>query len=351
MTKIEVNRVACDKVDSGELRLYTLTNSSGAEVRLIDVGAAIMGITVPDSRGKMADVALGYRNPGDYFYDGPASGKTVGRYANRIANGRFSIDGREYNLPLGNGSYSLHGGPEGFGNLVWDSKIKDNAVVFTLFSPDGDQGYPGNLIVQTIYKWSDDNELEITYAARTDAPTIVNLTNHCYFNLSGHDSGSVLDHELTIFAEKWLPTNEMQIPIGEMALVTGTPMDFTTAKTIGRDIDADFDALKIGHGYDHCWMVNGFETGAHLRIAAILADPHSGRRLEIITTQPAMQVYTGNWLDGCPTSKSGYKYRNRDCVAIECQGAPDAPNHPAFPSQRLDPEKDYLHKIIFSFKN
>ncbi len=354
MSKIEVSQVASTKAKGGKLTLYTMTNSSGAQVKLTDIGAAIVGITVPDKKGAMKDVALGYRNMDDYFYDGPASGKTVGRYANRIAKGRFTLDGKEYNLPINNGPNSLHGGPEGFSNLVWDSKTDGDKVVFNLSSPDGDEGYPGNLKAQVTYRWSDGNDLEITYKATTDAPTVINLTNHCYFNLSGHDAGSIHDHKLTIWAKNWLPTDETQIPTG-IAPVAGTPMDFTTAKAIGRDIAADFEALKIGVGYDHCWMADGYKTEGslieRLRKVALLEDPASGRSVEIYTTQPAAQVYTGNWLTGCPVSKSGYEYKNRDGVAIECQGAPDAPNQPALPSQRLDPGQEYSQQIVFSFRN
>jgi len=354
MSKIEVSQVASKMAKGGKLTLYTLTNASGAQVKLIDIGAAIVGITVPDKRGVMADVALGYRNLDDYFYDGPAMGKTVGRYANRIALGKFKIEDKEYNLPVNNGPNSLHGGPEGFGNQVWASKVDGDRVVFSLTSPDGDQGYPGNLTAEVTYCWSDNNDLEITYRATTDSPTVVNLTNHAYFNLSGHDAGSVLDHKLTLWASEWLPTTGSLIP-NAIASVKDTPMDFLQAKTIGRDIEQPFEALKIGVGYDHCWLGDGFKKegslASRLCKVALLEDPASGRKLEIYTTQPGAQVYTGNWLLGCPVSKSGYEYKNRDGVAIECQGAPDAPNQPALPSQRLDPGQEYSQQIIFSFRN
>ena len=354
MTKIEVARVASSKAPGGRLSFYTMTNSFGAEVRLTDIGAAIVGITVPDRNGVMKDVALGYRDLDDYFYDGPAMGKNVGRYANRISLGRFLLDGKEYHLPVNNGPNSLHGGIEGFGNHVWKSEIEDDTVVFTLHSPDGDQGYPGNMTARVTYRWSDGNDLELTYEATADAPTVVNLTNHCYFNLAGHDAGSVLNHRLTLYASRWLPTTESQIPSG-IEPVDGTPMDFRQAKRLGEDIDRPFEALKIGVGYDHCWMVDGFRTEGsieeRMRRVAVLEDPVSGRRLEVSSTQPGVQVYTGNWLLGCPVSKSGYEYKNRDGVALECQGAPDAPNQPQLPSQRLDPGKTYSHRIVFSFRN
>jgi len=354
MTKIDVTHVPSKKAKGGKLTLYTMTNASGAQVKLTDIGAAIAGVTVPDKAGALVDVALGYRDLDDYFYDGPAMGKTVGRYANRIALGKFKLDGKEFSLPVNNGPNSLHGGPEGFGNLVWASKIEGDKVIFSLVSPDGDQGYPGKLTAEVTYRWSDGNDLEITYKAVTDAPTVVNLTNHSYFNLAGHDAGSVRNHKLTIWASEWLPTADSLIP-NAIVTVKGTPMDFTQPKTLGRDIEQPFEALKIGVGYDHCWLADGFKKegslAARLRKIALLEDPASGRKLEIYTTQPGAQVYTGNWLLGCPVSKSGYEYKNRDGVAIECQGAPDAPNQPKLPSQRLDPGQEYSQQIVFSFRN
>jgi len=353
MTKIDVARVASKKAKGGKLTIYTMTNASGAQVKLTDIGAAIIGVTVPDKAGKMKDVALGYRDLDDYFHDGPAMGKSIGRYANRIDVGKFKLNGKEYHLPINNGPNHIHGGPEGFANRVWDSKVDGDKVVFSIDSPDGDQGYPGHLKAEATFRWSDKNDLQITYKATTEAPTIVNLTNHAYFNLAGHDSGSVLGHKLTLLGSKYLPTTDSLIPKA-IAPVKGTPMDFMKAKTLGRDIDAPFEALKIGVGYDHSWMTEGFKaTGslaARLRKIAVLADPASGRKLLVYTTQPAAHLYTGNWLLGNPVSKSGYSYKNRDGVAIECQGAPDAPNQPKLPSQRLDPGQKYSQRIVFSFR-
>ncbi|MCL2692984.1 MAG: galactose mutarotase [Rikenellaceae bacterium] len=347
MSRIVMTEVHSKKAPGGKLKFYTMTNATGAQVVLTDIGAAIVSVTVPDKNGRMADVALGYRDADDYFHDDPAMGKTVGRYANRIDGARFTLDGREYHLPpRGKDNFSLHGGPEGFGNKVWGSRVEDDMVIFTLISPDGDAGYPGTLHVEATYRWSDECDLEIIYTASTDAPTVVNLTNHAYFNLAGHDAGTVLGHNLTLYASRWLPTTEAQIPTGEFAPVAGTPMDFTAAKPLGRDIGAEYEPLRIGHGYDHCWIPDG----EGLRKIAVLEDPVSERRLEVYSTQPAVQVYAGNWLLGCPVSKSGYEYRNRDGVAIECQGTPDAPNQPAFPSQRLDPGETYGEKIVFSFR-
>ena len=322
-----------------------LTNKSGASVMLTERGAGIVSIVVPDRNGVMGDVVLGYRDEESYLADGPCAGKIPGRFANRIDGGHFTLDGKEYQLVKNNPGYQLHGGPDGFSNRLWKaSRISDTEVILTLDSPDGDQGYPGNMHVEATYTWSDDNSLTLSIKATTDAPTIINLTNHTYWNLDGEDSGSILDHVLKLNASRWLATSEALIPTGELAPVEGTPMDFRTAKPIGRDIKADFPALKYGKGYDNCWVLDG---APGLKLAAELSSAVSGRRLEIWTDQPAAQVYTGNWLDGSPLSKSGRPYRDYDGVAIECQGFPDAPHHPDFPSCVLRPGETYSRKIIF----
>lgn len=316
---------------------------------LSSLGAGIVSVIVPDRQGRMADVTIGYRNPADYLSDGPCAGKIPGRYANRIARGRFTIDGTEYQLAINNGPNALHGGPTGFQNRIWDSRENgDRRVIFTYHSADGEEGYPGNLTVTAAYTWDDDNTLTLDLRAETDKATVINLTNHAYFNLSGHDSGSVLDHELLLYASRYLPTDETLIPTGEMAPVAGTPMDFTAPKAIGRDIKEDFPALRYGKGYDNCWVIDSHTPGEG-RPAAQLRDPRSGRTLDIWTTQPAVQVYTGNWLDGCPTSKSGHEYRDYDAVAIECQAMPDAPNQASFPSAILRPGEEYRQTIKFKF--
>ncbi len=322
-----------------------LTNKSGASVMLTERGAGIVSIVVPDRNGVMGDVVLGYRDEESYLADGPCAGKIPGRFANRIDGGHFTLDGKEYQLVKNNPGYQLHGGPDGFSNRLWKaSRISDTEVILTLDSPDGDQGYPGNMHVEATYTWSDDNSLTLSIKATTDAPTIINLTNHTYWNLDGEDSGSILDHVLKLNASRWLATSEALIPTGELASVEGTPMDFRTAKPIGRDIKADFPALKYGKGYDNCWVLDG---APGLKLAAELSSAVSGRRLEIWTDQPAAQVYTGNWLDGSPLSKSGRPYRDYDGVAIECQGFPDAPHHPDFPSCVLRPGETYSRTIIF----
>ena len=302
--------------DGKEIFRYTLKNASGAYVQLANIGAAIVSVVVPDKDGKLGDVVLGYANPLDYFGDGPCAGKVPGRFANRIKDGKFTLDGVEYTLPVNNGPNHLHGGPQGFQNQVWDSRIEGNAVEFMYFSEDGEAGYPGNLKAVAHYEWSEENELKLILTAETDAPTVVNLTSHAYFNLDGETSGSVLDHKLELNASQYLPTDPTQIPLGEPADVAGTPMDFVEAKPIGRDIHADFEALKIGKGYDHCWLIDGAMPG-QLSTCAELWAAKSGRKLEILTTQPAVQVYTGNWLKGSPKGKYGHEFEDYDAVAIE----------------------------------
>ena len=333
----------------GEITWFTLTNGKGAEVVLSSLGAGVVSIRLPEADGRFTDVVIGYDTPEAYFADGPCSGKTPGRYANRIANGRFSLDGKEYDLPINNGPNHLHGGPDGFQNRIWNCrKIGENKVEFKLHSPDGDSGYPGALDATVVYTWDDDNTLSIDYSATCDAPTYVNLTNHTYFNLNGHDSGSVLGHMLKMNCLEYLPTDKTQIPLGLPASVAGTPMDFTSGAKIGASINDDFEALKIGKGYDQCDRVDGYD--GTLREVAVLSSEESGHKVTVLSDQPCAQVYTGNWLEGCPTGKGGYAYKDYDAVAIECQGAPNAPNNIHMPSSRLDPGEKYERTIKFRFE-
>ena len=333
----------------GDITLYRIENASGASVELSSLGAGITSVIVPDKFGKMADVALGYANPADYMADGPCMGKIPGRYANRIAKGHLEVEGKTYQLNINNGPNALHGGPTGFQNHIWESEMIPNGVRFKYESKAGEEHYPGNLKVTAEYTWSEDNVLTLVMKAVTDAPTVVNLTNHAYFNLEGADSGTVLNHKLKIKASKYLPTDSTQIPTGELADVKDTPMDFTEPKEIGIDINADFEPLKIGKGYDHCWAIDNWEKGKLVEGAVVLAAPSSGRMLTISSTQPGVQIYTGNWLDGSPKNKSGVSYKDYEGVAIEMQGYPDAPNKPQFPSQELKPGEEYNETIKFAF--
>lgn len=335
----------------GEITHYTLTNAQGGKVTLSSLGAGIVSVIVPDKKGVFTDVAIGYTNPADYIADGPCAGKIPGRFANRIAKGHFTLDGKEYTLAINNGPNALHGGPTGFMNRIWNSTAdaSEGKVVFTYHSADGEEGYPGNLDVTATYTWSEDNTLILNLKAKTDAPTVINLTNHAYWNLEGHDAGSVFEHEMQLNCSKWLPTDDTLIPTGEIASVTDTPMDFTTAKKIGKDIKQTFPALEYGKGYDNCWVADEYKKG-EMKTIAVLSSESSGRVLEVSTTQPAVQVYTGNWLAGSPANKAGRSYNDYDGVAIECQNFPDAPNKENFPSPVLRPGEIYDETIAFSFK-
>lgn len=328
--------------------LYTMTNAKGCSIRLTNYGASIVSVIVPDKNGDLADVALGYGKWQDYVSDGPAMGKSVGRYANRIARGKFSLDGAEYRLAINNGPNHLHGGPTGFQNRVWESRVETDRVVFSYMSAAGEEGYPGILNVEACYDWDDECNLEITYYAKSDTKTIVNLTNHVYFNLKGDGNGNIHDHYLQLAAEKFLPTDDTAIPTGELESVVGTPMDFLEQHLIGERIGDDYIHLKYGKGYDHCWAIDGFQKGK-LSYAGCLYEPQSGRKVSVSTTQPGIQIYTGNWLSGSPMSKMGVEYEDRSGVAMECQAFPDSPNKPQFPSVVLQPEEIYQETIIYTF--
>lgn len=333
----------------GEITWYELTNAHGASVVLSTMGAGIVEVRVPDKDGKIENVALSYENAADYIADGPCLGKCPGRYANRIAKGHLEVDGKEYHLAINNGPNALHGGPEGFQNQNWAAEEIADGVKFTYKAKDGEENYPGNLTVTATYHWSDDNKLELDFHAESDADTVVNMTNHAYWNLDGADAGSIFNHEMKLMAANWLPTDETQIPTGEIAAVASTPMDFTEFKKIGKDIKEDFEALRIGKGYDHCWVIDGWKPGLMVENAVELKGENSGRKLTVSSDQPGVQVYTGNWLAGCPKNKSGRSYEDYEGVAIEMQGFPDAPNKPGFPSQLLKAGESYDRKIIFAF--
>lgn len=334
----------------GPAAFITLTNGSGASVTFCSVGAAIQSVKVPDKEGNLVDVVIGYPEAKSYFYDGPCAGKVPGRFANRIAKGDLVVDGKSYQLDINNGPNALHGGPEGFQNQIWEALVDGNKVTFTYRSKDGEENYPGNLTATATYTWSEDNELKLELKAVSDADTVVNLTNHAYFNLSGESSGCVNDHLLKLNASRFLPTDDTLIPTGEQAPVAGTPMDFTEMHAIGRDGNgkSDFPALVYGKGYDNCFVLDNYVAGK-VQEAAVLVDPKSGRRLQVLTDQPGVQVYTGNWLAGCPVGKSGRSYNDYDAVAIECQGFPDAVHHADFPSPYLKAGEEYKRTIIFKF--
>ncbi|MEG1540109.1 MAG: aldose epimerase family protein [Muribaculaceae bacterium] len=333
----------------GDVAVYNIINNNRASVKISSLGAGIISIFVPDKNGDFDDVVLGYSKISDYINDKACAGKTPGRYANRISKGKFTINGKSYQLSLNDFPNSLHGGNIGFANKLWDSKIEDKSILFTLYSEDGDEYYPGNLIVKVRYEWNENNELIIGFEAKCDMQTIVNLTNHAYFNLAGENSGSILNHKLQLFASQYLPVDESFIPTGEYLQVKNTPMDFREPMKIGDGLKTKFDVLEHSRGYNHCWVVDNWIKDK-LKKIAILSDTKSGRVLEIETTQPSVQVYTGNYLNGSPINKSGRSYNDYDGIAIECQGMPDAPNHSNFPSQLLREEETYHQIIKYKFK-
>ncbi len=328
---------------------YTMRNAAGAEVHLSNYGATILAAIVPDRDGRLEDVVLGYGTPEGYFGDAPAMGKSVGRCANRIADGRMTIDGTDYRLEINNGRNHLHGGTKNFANRVWESRVETNRVVMSLLSEDGDQNYPGELQVEAVFDFDDDNQLEITYLARTDRTTVVNLTNHVYFNLNGEASGSVLDHELQLNCSRVLEVNPFQIPTGAYLDVEGTAQDFREFRPLRDGIDDAFNHIRDFKGYDHPFPTDGWRPNILGEVGA-LRSQQSGRLVRVLSSQPGVMIYTGNWLAGSAPSKSGRSYEDHDGVAIECQNHPDAIHHPAFPSPLLHPGELYCQKIVYRFE-
>lgn len=328
--------------------LYTIRNANGCEVQLCNIGASIVSVKSPDKDGKMDDIVLGYKDAMSYFGDGAASGKSVGRVANRIAKGKMTVEGVEYNLEINNGPNHLHGGTKGFANQLWESRVETNRVVFSRTSPDGEQNYPGELYVEAGYYFSDDNELEITYMARTDKTTVVNLTNHVYWNLAGEGSGqTILDHELHLNCSQVLEMDPTQIPTGVKLDVKGTPQDFTTWRKFGDEILSEYNHMKDFKGYDHYFVLDGWQPNILAKVGE-LRHAASGRKVEVLSSQAGAMVYTGNWLEGgCPVTKSGGRYQDYSGVAIECQNYPNAVNEPSFPSAILNPGETYCQKIVF----
>lgn len=333
---------------------YTLTNANGVEVKIITYGGIVTSIMVPDRYGNMANVALGFDNLADYETQNPYFGCITGRYANRIAGGKFSIDGQEYTLAQNNGPNSLHGGLKGFDKVVWDAQEVEAengvAVEFSYLSPDMEEGYPGNLDVTVRYTLTNDDELQMDYTATTDAPTVVNLTNHSYFNLEGEGSGTIYDHILMIDADNYTPVDETLIPTGEIAPVEGTPFDFRVPKALAPGQRSNHEQIIVGRGYDHNWVLNRADPeDGEMMLAARLYEPDSGRVLEVWTVEPGIQFYAGNFLDGSLYGTSGRAYRQSDGLALETQHYPDSPNQENFPSARLDPGDTYETTTIFRF--
>jgi aldose 1-epimerase len=343
VTKASFGKLA----DGTAVDIYTL-KTTGLEVRLTNFGARIVSIETPDRAGKIADVALGYDTLDEYVADKQTYlGSIVGRYGNRIANGSFTIGGKTYNVPKNNGPNSLHGGTVGFDRKVWQAHEVPNGVEFTLVSPDGDQGYPGTLTAHVTYTVHAPGTLRIDYTATTDKATVVNLTNHTYFNLAGEGHGTILDEKVRIDADVYTPVNAAQIPTGELAPVKGTPFDFTRATVVGARINDDNQQLKYANGYDVNWVVRG--KAGELRPAAEVIDPASGRTMTVETTQPGVQFYTGNSLPGLFKGRSGVVYGKNMALCLETQHYPDAPNHPSFPSTELKPGETLRETTVFRF--
>jgi aldose 1-epimerase len=338
--------------DGQHVQLYKLTNKNGMEVEISNFGGVVQSLKVPDKNGKFDDVVLGYDKLEGYVTDKSSFGALIGRYGNRIAHGKFTLDGHSYTLATNNGENHLHGGVVGFNKKVWTAKeapgAKSQSLTLNYLSKDGEEGYPGNLNVTVIYTLTDNNELKIQYDATTDKNTIVNLTNHSYFNLSGQDAGEILGHELTLHADKFTPVGPTLIPTGELREVKGTPFDFTKSTAIGARIGQSDEQLKFGNGYDHNWVLNGGIT-RNPRLAAEVYDAKSGRVMDVLTTEPGVQFYTGNFLDGTVHGKGGHVYNFRNGLCLETQHYPDSPNHPDFPTTELKPGQKYHTITIYKF--
>lgn len=337
--------------DGRSAELITLTNAHGAGVAITNFGGIVVSFTVPDKNGHMDSIVLGKDTLAEYEAGHPFFGALTGRYANRIAKGKFTLDGKEYTLPVNNGPNSLHGGKEGFDKKLWAVSSKGEKegapyVVLTYTSPDGEEGYPGTLKCEVTYSFNDAGELRIDYKATTDKPTVVNLTNHSYFNLAGHGKGKILDHVAQLPCSRYTETDADLIPNGQIKNVDGTPLDFRKPARIGDRIDQfDFLPLKYGAGYDHNFIID--EKPGTLRLAAKVTDPGSGRTLECLTTEPAVQLYTANHMDKAVKGREGRTYDFRGAFCLETQHYPDSPNHPEFPTTTLRPGETYRHTCVY----
>lgn len=351
-TSMSITKTAFGKTPEGKTAdLYTLVNKKGATAKITNYGGIITSLTMPDINGVYEDVVLGYDSLTDYIEDSPYFGALIGRYGNRIAKGKFELDGKRYSLPVNNGPNSLHGGDKGFDKVLWKATPieTDDAVglKLTYESRDGEQGYPGDLSVKVEYNLGNDNTLKIDYKATTDQKTIVNLTQHSYFNLSGNTKTSILDHVLTIHADAFIPVDENLIPLGSLEDVSGTPFDFREPTVIGKRINDESAQLKNGNGYDHCWVLNAANSGS--RLVAKLENPKSGRVMEVYTVEPGLQFYSGNFLDGSLIGKYNTIYEKYYGLALETQHYPDSPNQPDFPSVVLNPGDVYSTSTTYKF--
>lgn len=354
--KSKITKTAWGKLPDGtEVDLYTLTNKNGLEAKISNYGGIVVSLMTPDKNGKMEDIVLGYDSLSGYLTQSPYFGAIVGRYANRIASGKFELNGKTYQLAKNDGQNHLHGGNKGFDKVVWEAALDTTAghadLNLTYVSMDGEEGYPGNLEVRVVYALTDANELKITYLATTDKQTPVNLTHHGYFNLTGNAKRDILSHELSINSNGFLPVDGGLIPTGGLRALPGSPFDFRKPKPIGNDINFDDIQLKLGKGYDHNWILNKDKSKSLNEIAeaATLHDPESGRYMEVWTTEPGIQFYSGNYLDGTITGKGGAVYKQRWGLCLETQHFPDSPNHLHYPSTILLPGDRYESTTIYRF--
>lgn len=348
-----ITKEAFGKTADGEnVDVYTLTNNLGMQAKITNYGGIVVSLKAPDRNGKMGDVVLGFNDLDSYLKGHPYFGAIVGRYGNRIAKGRFTLNGVEYKLAVNNGENHLHGGIKGFDKVVWTAKEMRTkmgpSLSLTYLSKDGEEGYPGNLTATVVYTLTNNNELRLDYTVTTDKDTVTNLTHHSYFNLAGEGNGDVLSHVLTLSASRFTPTDAGSIPTGELKTVAGTPFDFLKPTVIGKRINDQDQQLQFGSGYDHNFVVNG--KAGTLRSAATVYEPTTGRVLEVWTTEPGVQFYTGNFLDGTLTGKSGKPYQRRNGFCLETQHYPDSPNHPTFPTTTLKKGATYRSTTVYRFK-
>jgi len=347
----QVSKQSFGTADGQNVDLYTLKNRNGMEAKITNYGGIVVSLTAPDKNRKFDDVVLGFNDLDSYLKGHPYFGAAIGRYGNRIAKGRFTLNGVEYKLAVNNGENHLHGGLKGFDKVIWTAQEQKSAagpaVKLTYLSKDGEEGYPGNLSVTIVYTLTNKNELRIDYTASTDKDTVLNLTHHSYFNLAGEGNGDILNHRLMLNASRFTPTDAGSIPTGELRNVVGTPFDFLKPTALGARINQDYEQLKLGNGYDHNYVVNG-RMGT-LRLAARVTEPTSGRAMEVWTTEPGVQLYTGNFLDGTLTGKSGKVYQRRYGFCLETQHYPDSPNKPTFPTTTLKKGATLHSTTIYRF--
>lgn len=344
----KINKIMNDK----EIYIYTLNNSNGLSAKIMNYGGVILSLNTPDRNGKINDVVLGFGDIDDYQTSTTYFGALIGRCANRLQDAQITVDGTTYNLAKNDGNNHLHGGNRGFDKQVWDSEIKKDDLgeylKLTYLSKDGEENYPGNLKVTVNYRLNDDNELVIEYKANSDKNTVINLTNHSYFNLAGHDSGDILNHKLKIYGDKITTADEQSIPRGEIRNIKGTPMDFTDFRVVGESIDADYDQLNNGRGYDHNWIIDGEE--GKLNMVAEVVEESCGRKMDVYSTMPGVQFYSGNFLEG-QKGKDGAVYARRAGLCLETQYYPNALANPEFPSTILKAGEEYNHTTIYKFTN